>query len=332
MLPSVAPLLIAVRPPSKLRGNLKDIVQERYFLLLTTLVVVTWGTQHPALKVLSESLGPLTLNLWRFLITALCLAPLVRAKNIHIPGSDRLRLMMLGVVGIGIFGVITTLGIAHSTSSNSAVLVNTHPILTTFLAPLLISETSPKHLKTLMSVGFIGILIVLTDGFHNLDIANDSYLLGNCMLFAGALLLSIYTIFLKSYAQRLGALTATYYAICGGVSFLLIASLVTGSLSSFFTLTSKEFALLLYVAIVTTALGWVVWFNAVAKLGAAQGTSFIFLIPVFGVFFSVILLGESLSPAFLIGASLTIFSVLVINWRGRPSNQMHARMSLPRIR
>jgi drug/metabolite transporter (DMT)-like permease len=61
-------------------------------------------------------------------------------------------------------------------------------------------------------------------------------------------------------------------------------------------------------AIVVTNL---LYFTAIRHVGASRGTSFIYLQPVFGVLFAVLLVGESVSVLQVVGGVVVLASILI---------------------
>ncbi|MCX8006345.1 MAG: DMT family transporter, partial [Burkholderiaceae bacterium] len=61
-----------------------------------------------------------------------------------------------------------------------------------------------------------------------------------------------------------------------------------------------------------------VWYNeGIAALGAGTASSYISLVPVFGVASAVLLLGEALDASLWIGGSLCIAGVVAVQWSKR---------------
>jgi drug/metabolite transporter (DMT)-like permease len=224
-------------------------------------------------------------------------------------------MMGLGVLGIGVYGLLGSIGIAHSTAGNSALLVNVHPLMTALLAPYLIGEATSQRLRALVCLGFLGVVVIFTDGFVRFSLLEDAYFLGNLLLVLAAICLSLYTVYIKKFSQVFGGLIATSYAVLGGTLFLLTLMIASGTSSEMFQISVKEALLLTYTALVTTVFGWVVWFRTVAVLGAAKGTSLIFLTPVSGILCAWLILAEPISVSMLVGASLSIGAVAGIHMR-----------------
>jgi drug/metabolite transporter (DMT)-like permease len=78
-------------------------------------------------------------------------------------------------------------------------------------------------------------------------------------------------------------------------------------------LTPAGWASLLFLAIGSTVLAYAWYFRGVAELGAGTAASYISLVPVFGVASAVLLLGEPMTPALLIGGALALAGVVIAN-------------------
>lgn len=70
---------------------------------------------------------------------------------------------------------------------------------------------------------------------------------------------------------------------------------------------------LLFQALAATAFGFVAWNSQLKKFGATTLHSFVFLMPVAGVFLSVLLLGEPLTGNLVVSIVLIVFGIIIVN-------------------
>lgn len=127
------------------------------------IVFILWGSQHPALKVLAEEVPPFLFNSVKFLIAAFVLFFFVRKRSFP-RGSALMRLAVLGFTGISCYGILSIVGIKHSTATNSSVILNCHPVLAVLLGVVVLKERlSPVGMGGVL-VGFLGTLIVVGGG------------------------------------------------------------------------------------------------------------------------------------------------------------------------
>jgi drug/metabolite transporter (DMT)-like permease len=79
-------------------------------------------------------------------------------------------------------------------------------------------------------------------------------------------------------------------------------------------LTALPVASVLYQAVWVTALTYPVWFWLLTVYRAAELSAFTFLAPVLGVVAGWLLLGEVLTPSFLVAMALVALGILLVNW------------------
>jgi len=72
---------------------------------------------------------------------------------------------------------------------------------------------------------------------------------------------------------------------------------------------------LLYQSIVTGSFGFIVWNNMLQKFGATALHSFIFVMPLAGVLFGVLLLGEAVTPYLALSITFIVTGVIIVNLR-----------------
>lgn len=58
-------------------------------------------------------------------------------------------------------------------------------------------------------------------------------------------------------------------------------------------------------------MAFVFWNYAITKVGASKGGTFVYLIPVFGAVFGVVLLGEDFSSKEFIGALIVVVGMII---------------------
>ncbi len=71
----------------------------------------------------------------------------------------------------------------------------------------------------------------------------------------------------------------------------------------------------LYLAVFGTVLPFVLLYEGVRRIGAGRATSFAFLVPIFGVVSSVLILGEHLSRLTVIGGALVLAGLWLVQRR-----------------
>jgi drug/metabolite transporter (DMT)-like permease len=103
-------------------------------------------------------------------------------------------------------------------------------------------------------------------------------------------------------------------AAAWGALFLGITALKDIGNMEIAVLSQSVWVSLAFLGVIGTAIAFV-WYNeALQKLGSARTVIFNNLVPVFGVFFGWLLLGEPLSTSLVVGGAIAVTGVFIVNY------------------
>ena len=277
--------------------------------------MLIWGLMYPATKYVLGTIDATVVAFARYCIATVSLLRFFvaerRRADSPLERRDVIVMSALGAIGVGGFSVCITFGIQLSTAANGALLVNTQPILTALLAPLLIGEATSRTRIFGGLFGLAGIYLLVSGGVGFREMLTTQYLAGNILLLAAALLFSIYSIFVKRYVTKYGGLTPTFLSMATG-TVLLIPVLLSGAGLSLGSVRLVHVAILLYIGVIATAVANLLLNQSFHHLGVVRAMGFKFLIPLFGFVLSIILLREAPALAEYVGAGIVVVSVLLI--------------------
>jgi drug/metabolite transporter (DMT)-like permease len=284
--------------------------------LLLTAVMFLLATVYPATKRLSAELSPLTLSLLRYGLATLALLPWylreTRRQPARVSAGDAMALALLGLLGVAVFSFCQTAGVALSTASSGSLLINSQPIFTTLLAPLIIDEKfTPLRLAGAL-LGLAGVALIVTGGRLGAAPFRQEHFLGNLVLTGGAVAISVYTILLKRFITRFGGLIPTFLTMLGGSLFLAAGVAATGGWRELGGLGPRAWLLSAYIGVVGTALSYPLFYAALRGYGVVRSVGYKLLIPVFGILLGWLLLAERPGLPTLLGAAVVLGAVLLI--------------------
>jgi drug/metabolite transporter (DMT)-like permease len=75
----------------------------------------------------------------------------------------------------------------------------------------------------------------------------------------------------------------------------------------------SAWASLLTLCLFSTAIAYFLFYSLIARIGASRASAVMFLIPVFGVVWGMIFLGERVNAGMLAGAVMVVAGVALIN-------------------
>ena len=293
-----------------------------------------WGGSFFFYKVLAPVLPPFTLVLGRVAISALTLWPVLLLGQGMRPS---LRLcgwfLMLGLVNCALPFCLFAWSERHLTSGMAALLNAPTPIVTALLAHASRDERLTRRTLVGVLFGFAGVAVLIGPGLgRELGQELAGGLAAKHLLAELACLLATLSYAVGAIAaRRLRGVTPLQLATgqVSGASVLMLPLAVFGD--RFWTLPplgASGWAALLGIAVVSTSLAYLLFFQLLASAGATRAGLVTFLVPVSALLLGFVFLGESVAvrdiPAIaLIGLGLAVIDGRLlrrwqnISWRAR---------------
>ncbi len=248
--------------------------------------------------------NPNTVLFLRFTIAAIFLMVLMAAKGIAFPrGYNLIILFFMGSVGyVGLsFSFFTALTMAPA--GQVAILLYLYPAFVTVLAAIFLKKPLTTLKLVALSLTFGGsVLIIGLDG-------GKGQMLGIALAVTAAVLYSIYIVVGSKVILTTGALAAsTAVVISAGLTFSGIVA-VHGVK---FPVTMTGWLSILAIALVSTAFAIVTFFAGLKRIDPANASMISTLEPVITVALAVIVLGEIVTPAKILGGIMILAAVTLL--------------------
>ena len=279
---------------------------------LMVMVAATWGFSQIAIKVANDGISPV----WQAGLRSLGAAVVVWAWSTYrgVPIFKRDGTALLGIVAGIIFGIefiLLYVGLVFTSASRSALFFYTQPFFVALGAHFFLTDERLNAVKSSgLLLAFGGIALVFADG---LKLPTYRELIGDAMILVAAILWGGATIFIK--VTRLARIsphrTLLYQLVVSGL-MLPPASLLIGE-PGFFNMTPLVIASFAFQVVLVVPISFLTWFWLITRYPASRVSAFIFLAPLFGVFFGVVLLGEPLTPALIVAAGMVALGLYLVN-------------------
>jgi len=281
-----------------------------------------WGSAFPAIKrsydmldIRSDDTAEL---LWfaglRFLLAALMIlafaAYMARGKA-GLRAATVPSLLRIGVFQTFLQYVLFYVGMSLSTGMQGAVISGTTSFFQMLFAHFFYADDKLNARKVGgLFAGFLGVVAVnLTQGAVELRFGVGEA----CLLFAMAAA-GLGNLFARDGSASMPVAYLTGYQMLFGAVGLLAAGAAAGGGWHRLEFTLASAGLLAYLAFLSAA-GFVLW-NTIMKYNRVGNVSmYLFLIPVFGVLLSALLLGETLHRFILIGLALVAGGIAFVHRR-----------------
>ncbi|WP_086694890.1 DMT family transporter [Streptomyces recifensis] len=279
---------------------------------------LAWGTTGAAVEVIYRTgdLGPMAISFWRFLAGAVLLLPAWalrasrKAPRAPRPAGRRALLLMgtgagLAVFQTAYFTAVRDTGLAVGT----IVTLGAAPVFTAAGGRLFLGERIGRA-GVLAVAGALAGLTVLVLGNQPgvVHLGGVGMALLSAAGYAVSNLLGRWT---GRHGTGEDAFTLTLWSFLVGAAVMLPPALHEGLLPQGGNLTETAL-LMLYIAAVTTALAYPLYFAGVAVLRAATASVMMLLEPVSAAVLAVLFLDEQLTPATVAGTVVLLGAIAAL--------------------
>jgi drug/metabolite transporter (DMT)-like permease len=279
--------------------------------LLLTLVVITWGANFGIVKSALRDLSPVFFSALRFTIcgTLVLLLTLKREKGILIRREDLGRVVLVGMLGIGTYQTLWSVGLNFTSASNSALILSSTPLWGALYVHLIDKESIENKQYLYMLIALSGVFLVMlkpTAQFHfSMDtLAGD--LLTLMASFCGAIFLSVWSkplLLIYSPLRLMG-----YCMIFGSVVLWLVVPFYRSPVS-LSQVGAASWWSLAYAVLFSGIIGHVSYYGGIKKLGVTRSMVFLYVIPLWAILFNAFFFGERIHLQQILGGFLIILGV-----------------------
>jgi len=283
----------------------------RIGLLYALFAAASWGTVFVISKLIlsDEAVAPATAAFWRFGLSAVLLtawaAATGRARGLGALRKQPWLFLFMGLTGGYGMYLAVLVAMEYTTANNAQIVMNSNPVLIVPMA-LLIGER-PSRMNCLgVLIGLIGCVLVTHATASHASGEGNHHVIGGLLALLSGACWAAYTVAGRDPVRKYGSLECTAVSMMIGTLLLGVTCTATGA---GFDIGPKPFALLAYIAVVPTVLGFVAWFKAIETVPASVAGPFQFLTPVIGVALAAVILEERLTAGIVAGAALTLAGV-----------------------
>ncbi|MBT0571553.1 DMT family transporter [Curvibacter sp. CHRR-16] len=282
-----------------------------------------WGASWPWGRLVAQAMPALAAASLRFgLASLLLLVWLHHSKGLQslrtLQRRQWLGLAFASSIGVLAYSIFFLLALQKVPAGKAAMVVALNPVVTLLLAVVLFREAANFTMCMGVVLAVIGALYALSGGTW-LAMDHPHFGTGEWLLLGCSACWVGYTLVGRLVLTRIDSLTTTAMTAVFGTVFLLTASLLMEGSAAWERLATAPvgaWASLVALAVGATTLAYAWYLEGVKTLGAGAAAAYMALVPVFGLMFSSLWLGETVTPSLLEGGAVAILGMLLMN-RGR---------------
>ncbi len=273
------------------------------------------STTHLVAKDITTELEPITVVLFRgiFTCTAFGIWMLIRRASLRkVEPADIGLIALLGLVNMPINQLLFIWGVDYTTAPNASLAYALTPVFVVVLLAVW-KRTSPGWRKMSgVALAVLGAAIVLVDRGAAVS---PEQTLGNVMVLAASVSWAAYTVIGRSLIVKYGPVQTTALSFFAGLILYLPVWALVPVHDPMTVLVSpgwvEHWAQLFYLGVITSGVGYGLWYYALSRMEASRVAVFNNLQPVLTSVLSFFMFGTVPTVMFVIGGAIAIAGVIV---------------------
>ncbi len=278
------------------------------YLVLLILLNFCWAASLSIYKTLAEHLAAGGMVTLRFGLAGLCLVvfwPLFRGAAPR--GWDLVKTVVMGLIVFMLGHRVQVWGVKLGTAGDSAVLMSAEPLLTSVAAAVFLREHIGPQRWFGFGLGMAGVVLLNAASGAGFQLGG---LAASLIFISSFLCEALYSIMGKPLMARAGMMKILTLALLAGTAGNLLCD-GPATWAAARGLPARDWALLAYLAVVCTAVGYAVWFVVIKESDVNIVAMTIFAQPLAGLVIAAVWLGEPLHWGQLWGGVAIVAGLLV---------------------
>jgi drug/metabolite transporter (DMT)-like permease len=275
-------------PGGDSHAHRRTVLTTELGLLLMALI---WGLNFAVLKYGTTVLEPIAYNAIRMSVGTVALitlgyfmAPLPSRRDIG-------RLMLLGVLGHGVYQGLFINGLALTRAGTAALVVAASPAVIAIVGQAYGVERIERRAVLGIGLSFVGIAIVVLGSSQGAT-EGGSQVLGDLLILVSVVAWAFYTTFMRDYTKRIEGVQIAGWTLLGGTLPVLLVASPALTRTNWHAITPLTWGAVVYSGVGAIGVAYLFWYRGVRVIGSTRTAMFAQLQPMIALLAAWPLLGE----------------------------------------
>lgn len=271
------------------------------------ILAAIWGGSFIFMRVIAPVMGAIPTANSRVLIAGLVLTLYFTLTGFNLEWKKNWKqYLIIGVLGSGIPFALFAYAAISIPASYEVILNSTTPLFGTLFSWMWLGENmGPRKLLGLLVAGF-GVAIVVNIGTTHLT---TPFILSVLACLLAAICYGLTGIYIKKFASQLNP-----KAVAAGslllVGIFMLPFSMSHSINSNVLFQPKIILCILGLALICSALAYLMYYQLMAEIGPSKAMTVTFLMPIFGMIWGYLFLGEPVTLSMILGT----ITILLGTW------------------
>lgn len=267
-----------------------------------------WGASYLFMRYAVPFLGPIPMIELRVLIAGLALLAFALATGVTFGVRRHWRaFLFVGVIGLAVPFVMIAQAVRTIDASTAAILNALAPLFAAVTAAIWIREpiTLPKMTGIVLCLVGTAVLVGWTpSGLTARELLASSLSIGATAIYGYTIVFT--RVYLRDASPMAISTTTLLFAAAA------LAPLTPATMPSLAEVPAMAWLALLGLAFVSTTVAFIFYYRLIADIGPVKASTVTLLVPVFGMLWGVLFLGEPLTPGRIAGCAIILSGCALI--------------------
>ena len=271
--------------------------------------VILWGTAFPMIKIALTELSAPHLTLLRHLVASAAFVPLLLAFRARLRPErrDLPYFFLLGVLGYTVYHLALNFGQTQVSAGAASLIIATAPAITALLAVFMTGERLPALGWLGSLVSFAGVALIVV-GDSGAGVRFNAYA---WLIVVAAVATSLYAIMQRRMFARYRPIEVAAFATWAGTVPML--AFAPGVVADVAAASPAPLLATLYIGAFPSAVAYTIFAFALSRAPVTLVTAALYLVPVFSLLASWLLVSEVPGLLTALGGSVAIGGVVLLN-------------------
>ena len=255
------------------------------------MMAVIWGINFVVVKYATHVFNPVAFTGLRVGTAAIFLLAVAFARgDLVLPRRDVIGLLLIGMIGNGLYQLFFVHGVARTRAGNAALIVAAAPAFIALFARVRGLERVRRLTLVGIALSVLGVGLVIAGSARPSN--GEVTLLGSMLVFFGVMCWSVYTILLQPYTKRIDVARLSAITMVGGAVPLLIASTPALIATDWSIVGPGGWLALFYSSVISMGVAYYFWYRGLRVLGPTRTAVYANLQPIIALAVAWAFLGE----------------------------------------
>lgn len=276
-----------------------------------------WSGNFIIARDLNESIPPISLAFYRWLVAILVLFPFAIKKLIsdwNLIKKNFKYIALVSFLGVTVFNTLIYIAGHTTTAINLSLISITFPVFIVLLSRIFYKEKITFNKTIGIVLVLFGVVLLITKGELE-KLLNLSFAIGDIWMLAAAIIFAFYSILLRKKPKDLSISGFQLSTFILGLLFMLPFFIWETLNVPNIQFEPKIVASILYVGIFASLTAYVLWNNAIENIGPSNAGMIYYTLPIFSGLLAYLFLKETIGMIHLYSLLLILSGIFTATYK-----------------